>query len=187
MKADYKLAAKKAYEILNEYNIKKLPIDIFSIIDSYKNIELCSFSEIQSKFKYTKKDIKMCLGSKLGAVINKNNKYIIYYNDKIGLQTSRFTIAHEFAHIILGHFYKAKTNVLVHNLNNKVLEYEANCFARNILAPVFAFKSAPTNTLLQILCDISWKATRTRLSFYETDIYYYKAYESEEAKKFLNF
>jgi len=54
------------------------------------------------------------------------DKYIIYYNDDPAIPAARkrFTIAHE-----LGHY------VLKHKVDGDKEEREANCFARNLLAP----------------------------------------------------
>ena len=58
-----------------------------------------------------------------GFKITDKGKHIMYYNDMVRVQRIRFTIAHEIAHIVLGHTEESR-----------LAESEANFFAKYILA-----------------------------------------------------
>jgi len=64
--------------------------------------------------------------------------YIIVYNEKIGAKRTRFSLAHELGHIILGHLDDKRTEIDRGGLADIMyfrMEGEANTFAGNFLAP----------------------------------------------------
>jgi len=72
-------------------------------------------------------------------------KYCVLYNDWKDDTTVSFTLAHEAGHIVLKH--------LVDNIAYDVAEKEANCFARNLLCPIY-IRNLLDLTSIQSICDI---------------------------------
>lgn len=67
------------------------------------------------------------------------NSYILLYNKNVQRERKTWTIAHELGHYYANHHIKMlnylKENETIPNELNTVLEQEANCFAREFLAP----------------------------------------------------
>ena len=74
-----------------------------------------------------------------GAILKKDDKYVIYFNKKDNKNRQRFTIAHEIAHYIL---HKEKIgdnltdNAMYRSKLSNVFERQANILASEILMPV---------------------------------------------------
>jgi len=83
-------------------------------------------------------------------------EYIVLYNEAMDRRRIRWTIAHEFAHIALGH--------LDGQSEKKIFEAEANYFAKNLLAPVavIAGRGITDKTSIARCCDISMEAAAIR-------------------------
>ena len=103
---DYRRATNAAYDVLQYYDGTFPEIKILTIIKRYPNIKICSYS---------------CAAQKL----NVSHSEFTYPYDFKDTTTTKFTLAHELGHIILGH-----TN------DNEIADKEANCFARNLLCPI---------------------------------------------------
>ena len=115
----------------------------------------------------------------LFSFINGKN-YAIAYNNKIKPRKRiNFTLAHEIGHIILNHHKDFEvTTTLQDNFTEeeyKILENEANCFARNILAPaplVSGMKFWNILFKMPVFFGMTFKASSTRVSFLNNDMYY---------------
>ena len=77
---------------------------------------------------------KCCYISKDGFSKFKNNKYYIFLNKENSCDRKKFTISHELGHIILNRF-KDNDPLIAHCGINEQKEWEANMFARLLLAP----------------------------------------------------
>lgn len=139
---NYKLAAEKAIEVLEESEITQAPIVLRKIIKRYSgDIKVVSYSKLMKQVGRTRSEIITTFGSDLGfcAYEPSTNHFIIYYNDSLSKEWCRFTVAHELGHIFLEHFKIAGTNVLTCTSvsQKEYMEYEkeANVFARNLLSP----------------------------------------------------
>lgn len=135
--ARYNGAVENAYQFVNDY-ITEFPIDLFRLIKKFK-WGLLTYEEMAVKNNCTINDICECLGTDGYSIYNGNN-YTIAYNNAIKSHGRiNFTLAHEIGHIILNHHKDFEvTEVIKDNFTKeeyKILEYEANCFARNMLAP----------------------------------------------------
>jgi Zn-dependent peptidase ImmA (M78 family) len=68
-----------------------------------------------------------------------NNFYILLYNEKMQRDRKTWTLAHELGHYYAGHHLKMmaylKNHKNIPDKLNTVFEQEANCFAKNLLAP----------------------------------------------------
>lgn len=125
---DYKKATNAAYELLETYEGRLPVINVFELIRSLPNVIVKTYGEFaRIKGDTYENFLKYCAGSEHGFTIGNVNsaKYLIAYNERKDSSTIRFTIAHELGHI-----------VLKHNVDNKITDKEANCFARNLLCPI---------------------------------------------------
>ena len=111
---------------------------ILDIIRKYQNDYLVPIVRIASELGIAvylaelSKDIS-------GAILKKDNKYVIYVNSKDNKKRQRFTIAHEIAHYIL---HKDKIgdnltdNAMYRSKLSNTQERQANILASEILIPI---------------------------------------------------
>ena len=187
--ARYNGAVVKAYEFV-ENNIIEFPIKPFDLIKKFK-WGLLTYEKMAYDNNCTIKDICECLGTDGYSIYNGNN-YTIAYNNTIKSQGRiNFTLMHEIGHIILHHHKDFDvTEVLEDNFTKaeyKILENEANCFARNVLAPApLAVELRFLSTFFSIpdYFNITMSAATTRYSFLRNDLYYLtdKQIENFQAK-----
>lgn len=175
--ARYNNVVAEAYDFV-EKNIKIFPIDIINIIRKF-NWGLITYEQMAINNNCKIEDICECLGTDGYSIYNGKN-YTIAYNNTIKSQGRiNFTLAHEIGHIILNHHKDFEvTEVLGDNFSKeeyKILENEANCFARNILAPSpLVNKLSFFNKIIDIdtTFNITYPAMLTRLNLLKNDLYY---------------
>lgn len=180
-KPRYQKVYQSTFDTLINMKLKDIPISLDQIINLSRNIKLCSYSKFINGKDITLQQAVVFFESNLGAcaVSSDRTKAIIYYNDTIknkGLE--RFTIAHELGHFILGHFDLIDSNNLhrgrLTNDEYTAFEKEANCFARNLLSPIYLLHSigiAPVDiNQLMFTFDISKTAAQTRCDTYKYDL-----------------
>lgn len=160
---NYNRATNAAYEILKKYAGPYPQIDIMGIIFcKFPNIKTHTYSEMSKKFNipfYSFAPSEHGF-SYYNHVAQKGN---IFYNDTKDECIIRFTLAHELGHIVLGHVS-----------SNDVDDKEANCFARNLLAPVPIRDEYRLQSINEICnCfDISEPAAGVVLRMNSNDHYY---------------
>lgn len=183
MRPNYAKAVQKSVNLLMDLDIKSVPINLDEIFDDLKlTIRKQSYSDFAESKGITVKFLCNYFESDLGACVYdpKTERYIIYYNDtKFNQGLNRFTIAHELGHVFLEHYSQVDSNVLLRRKMSgakyKRLEREADCFARNLLAPVPLVKkmvelNTPMTQLeLQSAFNISLQAAGARLGFLTAD------------------
>ncbi len=127
--SNYYRATNAAYELLKMYDGDYPQIDIWYILFKFrKNISVHKYSEVARRMGISVWEfINDYAESDLGYTVYDPGKRrcIIYYNDMKCETTIRFTLAHELGHILLDHTFDSEAH-----------DREANCFARNVLAPV---------------------------------------------------
>ena len=115
--------------------------------------------------------------------IYKDNIFIIYKKSN-NIGRTRFTIAHEFGHIVLLHLNK---------LVNDDYEREANMFAARILMPMCVIKEckAFTPQAISNLCGVSLTAATYRANrlqeLLQRNKFYTSPYEFKLVKQFKKF
>lgn len=177
--ARYDYCAQKACEFLEEYKIKSFPIDPFEIIQTEK-YGLMKYSELMEEYNCSLDKVCTCLRSADGKTILENQYYSIAYNDFKSNTRIRFTLMHELGHIYLNHLIDfEKTEMLragkitstLSIQEYKVLENEANAFARNVLSPVPMFLTLKDKSInnVSLAFGISPSAAETRIDFINTD------------------
>ncbi len=105
-------------EVYKKFNIHSFPLNCFEIL------KLCGM-KVKKYSEQNPQKKTQCLLYSDDAFKLKNT---IYYNDNKPVGRTRFSLAHELGHIILGHS----------NSNLEIQEKEADVFASHILAPRIA-------------------------------------------------
>lgn len=126
MTTDYLRAVTAAYKERARYDVRSLWFDPFLPATFVKELRVCKYSTFCSMYGFSHSELVAEYCSEDGFTLRDGSEYIIVYNDdpSIGESRRRFTMAHE-----IGHF------VLRHRKKNDAEEREADCFARNLLAP----------------------------------------------------
>lgn len=180
--ARYNGTVEKSYLFVMN-NVKYFPLNPFEIIKKFK-WGLLTYEDMAKKLNCSIDDICECFGSD-GYSIYDGKYYSIAYNiSGNSKERINFTLAHEIGHIILNHHKDFEvTEIIKDNFiesEYKILENEANCFARNILAPAplsqkvpFLFRTLKLNDIF----NISSTARSTRLNFLKNDLNYLTATE----------
>ena len=167
------------YSTLLHSNQLSMPVKIGTIIRSYKNIKLITYSSQIKKRGITYKELIISAETHDSYVVysRSKNKYCIYYNDiDINIVSSnrvRWNLAHELGHVLLKHHKLCSKEKLLRNdifLDNidddnyKIAELEANYFAQLLLVPhvvLLGFKIKSPKSIKNI-CKISDKAANRR-------------------------
>ncbi|MCM1400322.1 MAG: ImmA/IrrE family metallo-endopeptidase [Clostridium sp.] len=151
-----------------------LPVKLGSIIKSYNNIKLITYSSQIKKYNisYTDLIISAETNDSYAVYCKSKNRYCIYYNDiDFNLKSSnrvRWNLAHELGHILLGHHTITSSDKLFRsNISNQIydcIEEEANYFAQLLLVPHVVLLSFKVQSAREIrsLCKISDKASKRR-------------------------
>lgn len=159
-----------------------IPVKIGTIIRSYSNIKMITYSSQVRKHGISYEELIISAETKDSYVVycHSKNKYCIYYNDLDLNITScnrvRWNLAHELGHVLLKHHKLCSKEKLlrggfflenIDDYNYKIAEIEANYFAQLILVPhaaLLGFKIMNQKQLKDI-CQISDKAAKRR--YYE--------------------
>ena len=93
-----------------------------------------------------------------GQIIITGQNVGIMYNSKHNDRRQRFTVAHEFGHLILEHDFKAKTYKEIIDFKSKsAIEIEANVFAAELLMPKDILRKEITNNTVNGIDGLSKK------------------------------
>lgn len=167
----YKKTRNAAWEIMIDYNIKSLPVQMQKLC-SDMGIDIFNYQSGSELIKILK--LERNAHDNDGFTIKVNEKYIIFYDDTIKPHgRSRFTLAHELGHIVLGHIESNNIscrnratmwNKGEHSAINK-LEAQANIFASRLLAPAFVLHELHIDTIdkMMTLTGLSRQASLIRL------------------------
>lgn len=167
---NYQNARNASWQALIDFNVTSLPVflrDIFNQlqikVNSYKNghalIQEIGLSE---NMVYD------------GFSVSINNQWFVFYSDNQLRARSRFTLAHELGHILLGHKMRTKQSCFgrldytvindgqMHEDN--LIEYEANLFASRFLAPAIVLHDLNITNAKSIseLTGLSYTAAQYR-------------------------
>lgn len=191
--ADYAKAVRVAAEVLEDYQITQVPLQLERIIDALSNeIALMPYTRFMTLSGMEYATIVQFMDSDLGACAYnpQSAQYVIYYNDMLSEAWCRFTIAHELGHIFLEHHFSAGTDILSRTMipksQYKEYENEANAFARNLLSPAplarMVVKNRPDTRVadLEKAFFITSKAAETRIAFLKRDLPYCTAEMTEK-------
>ncbi|MGP4080115.1 ImmA/IrrE family metallo-endopeptidase [Pseudalkalibacillus sp. R45] len=167
-KADFVKAQQYADDVLKENNIRELPVRVKKIVKSFPNLKVRTYSWFAKKRGYSHREVCDLVDSDEGCCLyyESLDEYLILYNDRIANKgRKRWTLAHELGHYILNHnkrTYKsslARSSLTEEEYNE--FESEANCFARELLAPppVLNELNVTNPSNISNICDISGEAS----------------------------
>lgn len=194
--ARYNKVMVRANTLFAREKITSFPVDPFQIIKNNK-WGLMTYSELAKEYGVTVKDIETAFQSEDGYTIFDGDNYTIAYNDTIRVYGRiRFTLMHEIGHIYMNHLIDFDETVLTRSSltekKYKVLENEANSFARNILAPVMLVKDLKLNSINDLVrCfEMSRQAAKVRLETLLKDYRYTLSnliqFQRRHFKSFIN-
>lgn len=180
-KPNYKLAERIAIDTIKAFNISSLPVVLFDIRNKFKNLRIRSYSWFAIKHRMSIEETIEFAESESGCCwyMPDTCRYLILYNDTINNGGHiRWTIAHELGHYLLRHNEKSDKAIISRNsLTTKeynCFEAEANCFAREFLAPACVVYSLAKNFkahgAIENLCWLSFDAAKHVESFILTGI-----------------
>lgn len=147
----YKNIRNASWQCIIDYNITKLPISLVSIANK-SNIQIVKNSVVN-----------LLRATERGISVYDGDKWLIVYDDNIKTSVNRFTIAHEFGHIFLGH--ELKKGYYARTFDNKPeVEQAADMFAARLLAPACVLHELHATTAEKIaeICNISIQAAKHR-------------------------
>lgn len=160
MYESYKKARNKSWEVLLEYGVCELPVDLKKIAQcSNIHINFYSTSSFMQLFRQEVVD-----GD--GFILSDDGQKKIYLNDKIhNRNRRRFTLAHELGHGILSHDI-AKIHYRNSEMDSQtdLQELEANVFARDLLMPAIVLHhlGAVEPEDIMRVCHVSYQSAVTR-------------------------
>jgi Zn-dependent peptidase ImmA (M78 family) len=196
-KPNYKKAELAAHKLLQLNNIQELPVKVKKLSKKFPNLIIKSYSWFANKNKMTIEETCHFANSEDGCCYyqKSTNQYLILYNDKKQKRRIRWTIAHELGHFMLKHNEISMRSALGRSSLSEgeyeVFEKEANCFARELLAPpTVIIKLGKINIFdIQNICDMSIEAASNVIKFLNTGIEkgYGFTFNRNIAKLFSNF
>lgn len=171
-KPRYAYARQRAYRLLCELEIDRLPIDPWAIANELTNVHVLKWTELRDNCH----QVDPLSIDKEGADaktqhIRGSNDYLVVYDDRVkSFGRIRWTIAHEIGHIVLGHLVSFDATALCRGslteAEYRVLEREADCFAVNLLAPMTIMNRIPSvKTAYDYMkvCQLSEEASKNCL------------------------
>ncbi len=154
----YKNVRDAAWQTLIDFKVSSLPVSLFSICTE------AGISIIENK------DVNELRQGESGVSVKQGDNWYIIIEDTEILQRQRFTIAHELAHILLGHEMRSGYYTRRENMVKSDDETEADMFAARLLAPACVLWGINAQTAEQIasVCNISREAAKIRAERMET-------------------
>lgn len=162
----------------NSY-IESYPINMINLIKKHPNCKLVAYSKFMQDYNCSFNNLVEMGGSVDGFTSKKGNKFIIFYNDLIkSEQRQSWTLAHEFAHIMIGHLDFGKTKLFRNELSNNEyswMEKEADFFASQLLANDLILKEINVKNAYELskLCNLSNQASKNRFKDFKR-VFYFK-------------
>lgn len=157
-----------AWNFLIKQNICSLPVSASSIAIA-NNYEIVKYS-----------DFALAINKPIDYIIdkydndgfvfwsNRQQKYIICYNEKVPAPIVRWTVMHEIAHIELGHVTKTSPEMTrIRKIEHPYFEFEADGFTRRVLCPSIVLHDCEaiiTEDIME-LCGISRQAAKHRSDY----------------------
>ncbi|MFC0187617.1 ImmA/IrrE family metallo-endopeptidase [Fictibacillus aquaticus] len=167
-KADFVKAQNSADKVLKNNSIRELPIRVKQIANSFPNLKVRTYSWFAKKRGFSHQEVCNLVNSDEGCCLyyESLDEYLILYNDKIlNKGRKRWTLAHELGHYVMNHNKISNNSSLARSSLTEdeynEFESEANCFARELLAPPPVLNELMINDPNDIsnLCEISNEAS----------------------------
>lgn len=167
MSIDYSIAYLCCSKVASE---RKLcyPLNVFELVKSY-NIKIVKYSQIAEALNIPFDELIASM-PEYGLLAEQNGDYRILYNDTMEMGTVRFTLLHELGHFLMGH----ESGDQLSDYQIKENENLANCFARNMIAPIELcfLNKLSTPYAISKYFNMSLKAGKVRIDFICRDDYH---------------
>jgi len=153
----------KAWQYIIENRIQTLPVDVFGLASKYVMLSYRHYSELTGKTMAYIIDRYDRDGFVFWS--NRQQNYIVCFNDAQPAVTVRWTVMHEIAHITLGHVAPdASAHTRIRKKSHPYAEAEADGFARRVLCPSIVLHNcgALETPDIMALCGISRTAAAYR-------------------------
>ncbi len=178
----YKNIRNASWQALIDFNISKLPVALSNVA-------------AQANVKIVPNSICHILNNnQIGLSICSKGKWYIIYDNTNTKERCRFTIAHEFGHIFLGHSLTTSGMFRTVGTSNKPEEEQAaDMFAIRFLAPACVLKGLDLHTAKEIAdtCCISMQAAQYRANrmkiLYDRNKFFLSPLEKQVYKNFENY
>ena len=124
--SNFARAVAAAYAMRKQFDTGTLRFDVFVPISVLPNLSVCQYTTFCNLHGLTLDEFLSIVPSQDGFSLRRGREHLIVYNNDPDIPETRrrFTIAHELGHYVLNHHLQTETE-----------EREADCFARNLLAP----------------------------------------------------
>lgn len=182
--ARYGFVYQHIFDFFFDFHVTDFPISPLNIIDEMDNCHAFTYEEYADALgNYDSKDLIDQYHTDDGFTLYDKEEYFIIYNDEKPFDRVNFTLMHEIGHIYLNHFRDFEQLKIarggITDSEYRVLENEANSFARNILSPIVLidYCGIPYD-LINDVFSISYQAQTTRVSFAITDRRYFNEYRT---------
>lgn len=159
-KNQYYQALFLSWDVLLQHGVNQLPVSVGRILKQL-HIPAVAFSKAEQNRLLIAHHLS--IGSD-GFALAVGRQRIIYYNDACTPERSRFTLAHELGHILLGHLGQEKLVNREPGQMDNPKEQQANVFASRLLAPACVLNGVGATSVEKImqLCKISREAATYR-------------------------
>ena len=165
-------ARQRAYQLLCELDIDRLPIDPWAVAKFFPSIHVLKWTELRENCHQSDPLSINAEGADAKTqLVRGSSDYLVVYDDRVASEGRvRWTIAHELGHIFLGHLVSFEATALCRGSlteeQYRVLEREADTFAVNLLAPVTIVARIPFVKRKEdyiVLCGLSGEAAENCL------------------------
>lgn len=160
---NYKASRAAAWDVLIRHKVNSLPVKISRICRA-EGIVVSNYSKGADVIKAL--GFEESTRDNDGFAVRLLGKYYIFYDETCSLQRQRFTIAHEYGHIVNGDVGEIPTKRNKEpSESDDEIESGANIVASRILAPACVLWGLGVHSAEEIakLCDISIEAARWRM------------------------
>lgn len=173
-KPNYPKAERAAHTLLQISNVRELPVKVKKLSKHFPNLRIKTYTWFGKNRNMTLQEVCDFANSDEGCCYYKKStgQYLILYNDQVENKGRiRWTIAHELGHFMLKHNEISNRATLgrssLSNDEYDVFEKEANCFARELLAPptVVTQLGKISASDIQDICQMSTEAAENVITF----------------------
>ncbi|MEK4148964.1 ImmA/IrrE family metallo-endopeptidase [Robertmurraya sp. FSL W8-0741] len=197
-KPNYSKAERAAHTLLQINNVRELPVKVKKLSKHFPNLRIKKYTWFAKNQGMTLQEVCEFANSDEGCCYYKKTtgQYLILYNDQVENKGRiRWTIAHELGHFMLKHNEISNRATLgrssLSDSEYEIFEKEANCFARELLAPpTVIIKLGKVEIFdIQNICEMSEEAASNVISFLNTGqrMGYGYTFNSTLEKMFSNF
>lgn len=161
--SNYKTARDKAWQILIDCKVDKLPVSTAALCEHYGWV-LADYQEGEAAIDLL--GLSSLTERTDGFCTMTDHFTYIFYNSGLPVGRQRFTVAHEIGHLALGHVGRGRVTTINREPHPKDSQEEtqANQFAARLLAPACVLHElgAATPEAIQQVCGLSRQAAEFR-------------------------